>query len=208
MRAFVRTALGALAFSSVFAAGAAAQGGLKIAYINSQKILAEAPGRAEAEAQIQKELEQYRAEAQRMRDSLNAIVVAYSKAEATLSPAARTGKQKEITDKQNQYQQRLQDLEQKAQQRQQQLIGPIMEQINKIIEQIRAEDGYAMIFDAGNQAGVVVAADSSLDISEKVIARLKAAGPVSSTVAPAAKPSLGPTARPAGATRPKPSGTR
>lgn len=205
MRSVVRATLAALALSPLLAAGAAAQGGIKIAFINSQKILAEAPGRAEAEAQIQKDMEGYRAEAQRMRDSLNAIVVAYSKAEATLSPAARTGKQKEITDKQNQYQQRLQDLEQRAQQRQQQLLGPIMEQINKIIEQIRAEDGYAMIFDAGNSAGVVVAADSSLDISDKVIARLKAAGPVSS--APAGAKPVGPTARPAGATRPKPNGT-
>ena len=118
---------------------------------------------------------------------------------ATLSPAAKAGKEKEIETKRDEYEQRTQELEQKAQQRQAELVRPIMQKINGIIEQIRAEEGYAMIFDAGNQAGVVVAADSSLDLTDKVIARLKASAPVSSTTP--RKPT-GPTPKPTGATRP------
>jgi hypothetical protein len=38
-----------------------------------------------------------------------------------------------------------------------------------------------MIFDVGSQASVVVAADKSLDITQKILARLKAAKPVSNT---------------------------
>lgn len=200
MRSFVRAALGALAFSVVSLGAAAAQGVPKIAYIRSDKIIAQAPGRAEAEQQIQKEMDAYRGEVQKMGDSLNTLVAAYNKAEPTLSPAAKAGKQKEIQTKEAEYQQRVQQLEQKAQQRQAELVGPVMQQINKVIEQIRAEDGYAMVFDAGNQAGVVVAADSSLDITDKVIARLKTAAP--QTSAAPAKPA-GPTARPTGAIRPK-----
>jgi len=203
MRSVVRAALVTVAFSAICASGALAQGTQRIAYINSNKILAQAPGRAEAEAQIDKEMGQYRQEAQSMRDSLNDMVAAYTKSEATLSPAARAGKQKEINTKQTQYQQRLADLEKKAQERQAELIGPIMTKINSIIEQIRAEKGYAMVFDAGNQAGVVVAADSSLDITDEVVARLKAAGPVSSTP-PHADNTAGPTPKATGATRPKP----
>ena len=92
-------------------------------------------------------------------------VSAYNKAEPTLSPTAKAARQKDIQTKQSEYQQRVQQLEQQAQQRQAELMRPIMQQINKVIEQIRAEDGLAMVFDAGNQAGVVVAADSSLDIT-------------------------------------------
>ncbi|HEU4642391.1 MAG TPA: OmpH family outer membrane protein [Gemmatimonadaceae bacterium] len=200
MRSFIRAALGALAFSVVSTGVAAAQGTPKIAYIRSDKIIAQAPGRAEAEAQIQKEMDTYREQVKVMGDSLNTLVAAYNKAEPTLSPAAKQGKQKEIQAKEAEYQQRAQELEQKAQQRQAELVGPVMQQINKVIEQIRAEDGYAMVFDAGNQAGVVVAADSSLDITDKVIARLKASAPQAN--ATPAKPA-GPTGRPAGATRPK-----
>lgn len=199
MRSFVGAALGALAFSVITIGTAAAQqsGPPKFAYINSQKIIAQAPGRAEAEAQIQKEMDAYRTEVQKMGDSLNTIVAAYNKAEPTLSPAAKAGRQKDIQAKEQQYQQRVQSLQEQAQQRQQELLGPIMQQINKVIEDIRKEDGYAMVFDAGNQAGVVVAADSSLDISDKVIARLKAQ-PTATTAKPA-----GPTAKPTGAVRPK-----
>jgi len=210
MRSFVHAALSALAISTLMAGTAVAQGGvvppatsssggsLKIAYVNSQKILAQVPGRSEAEAQMQKEMEGYRAEVQKMSDSLNALVSAYNKAEPTLSATAKQTRQKDIQTKESAYQQRVQQLEQQAQQRQAELMRPIMEQINKVIEQIRSEDGYAMVFDAGNQAGVVVAADSSLDITDKVITRLKAAGPISTTPS---KPPTGPSDKPLGATR-------
>lgn len=215
MRSIVHAALSALAISTLMAGTVQAQGGVvpppaaspssaspKIAYVNSQKILAQVPGRTEAEAQMQKEMEGYRTEVQKMSDSLNTMVSSYNKAEPTLSATAKAARQKDIQTKQSAYQQRVQELEQQAQQRQSELMKPIMLQINKIIEQIRSESGYAMVFDAGNQAGVVVAADSSLDITDKVIARLKAAGPISTT--PPAKPSSGPTGpaiKPTGASR-------
>jgi outer membrane protein len=214
MRSFVHAALSALAISTLMAGTVQAQGGvvppaastssgaLKIAYVNSQKILAQVPGRTEAEAQMQKEMEGYRTEVQKMSDSLNALVSAYNKAEPTLSATAKAARQKDIQTKQSAYQQRVQDLEQQAQQRQAELMRPIMQNINKVIEQIRSESGLAMVFDAGSQAGVVVAADSSLDITDKVIARLKAAGPISTTPTP--KPSsgpAGPTLKPTGASR-------
>ncbi|HET7552935.1 MAG TPA: OmpH family outer membrane protein [Gemmatimonadaceae bacterium] len=200
MRSLVNAALGALAFTIITAGTAVAQGGGKIAYVNSQEIIAAAPGRAEAEAQIQKDMNSYRAQVQKMGDSLNALIASYTKSESTLSESARAAKQKEIQDKEKEYQQRVQGLEQQAQQRQAELIRPIMEKINNIIEQVRAEDGYAMVFDAGNQAGVVVAADSTLDITDKVISRLKAASGSASTK-PANK---GPTSQPTGATRKNP----
>lgn len=201
MRSFFRAALGALAFSTVSAGVAAAQNAPKIAFVRSDKIIAQAPGRAEAEAQIQKEMDAYRDQVKRMGDSLNTLVAAYNKAEPTLSPSAKAGRQKDIQAKEQEYQQRVQELQQKAQERQAELVGPVMQKINQVIEQIRSEDGYAMVFDAGNQAGVVVAADSSLDITDKVIARLKTNPPTASST-PAPKPA-GPTARPTGATRPK-----
>ena len=38
---------------------------------------------------------------------------------------------------------------------------------------MRAAGGYAMIFDAGAQGTSIVAADKSLDLSDRVIAQLK-----------------------------------
>lgn len=205
MRSLVNAALGALAFTMIAAGTAGAQGGLKIAYVNSQKIIAEAPGRAEAEAQIQKDMNTYREQVQKMGDSLNALIASYTKSESTLTEAVKATKQKEIQDKEKEYQQRVQGLEQKAQQRQAELVRPIMEKINGIIEQVRAENGYAIVFDAGSQSGVVVAADSSLDITDQVITRLKASGGSASNGTP---PKKGPTPQATGATRKNPPAER
>jgi outer membrane protein len=205
MRSYARVATAVVALtlstSALLGAQASAAAGQKIVYVNSQKIIAQAPGRADAEAQFQKEMDSYKAQVQKMGDSLQTQIADYRKNEATMTAAAKTAKEKELGGKQQAYQQRVQELEQTAQQRENELVRPIMEQINKIIEQIRTENGYTFILDAGSQAGVVVAADSSLDITDKVIQRLAAAGPVAKTTTPAPT-----TTRPAGATTPKPTG--
>jgi hypothetical protein len=87
-----------------------------------------------------------------------------------------------------------------------------MEQVNKVIQDVRAEDGYAFIFDSGAQVPFIVSADKNLDITSRIIDRLKSLGPPklppASTVAPTAAgatkpaaPTTGPVAKPAGVTR-------
>jgi outer membrane protein len=205
MRSYTRVAATVVALtmsmSGILAAQAAAP---KIVYVNSQKIISQAPGRADAEAQFQKEMDQYKAQVQKMGDSLQTMVADYQKVEPTLSQSVKATRTKDLRDRQQAYQQHVQELEQTAQQREAELVRPIMEQINKIIEQIRTENNYSFILDAGSQAGVVVAADSSLDITNVVIKRLVAAGPVAMKAAPMPAPST--TPKPTGAATQKPTG--
>ena len=215
MRAFLRATPLALALTVVLGAAAGAQGPApavpKIAYINSQQVLAQAPGRAEAEAQFEREMNGYRQAVQRMGDSLNTMIAEYNRQEVSLSPAAKETRQKAIREKEDQYQKKTAELQQQAQRRQVELVQPIMEHINKIIGELRAQEGYSMIFDAGSTAGVVVAADTTLNITNKVIARLKAVGapkPVSARPASPAKPAGAPVNAPAGVSRPKTPPTR
>ena len=96
------TPLAIAAVTILSARPALAQGGTaapKIAYINSQIILQQAPGRAEAEAQFEKEMATYRQQVQRMGDSLNTMIAAYNKEEVSLSPAAKESRQKAIREK-------------------------------------------------------------------------------------------------------------
>ncbi|HKG95432.1 MAG TPA: OmpH family outer membrane protein [Gemmatimonadaceae bacterium] len=190
----------------------AAAAGLKFAYLNSQLLLQQAPGRAEAEAQFEREMAAYQQQVKRMGDSLNALVADYNKQELTLSPSAKETRQKSIRDREEAYQKRTQDLEQQARARQDELVQPILQQINVAIQQVRAEGGYTFIFDVGNSAGIVVAADTTLDITDVVMAKLKTMGPAKPTTAarpagtpatPANRPSTGPSlGAPAGVTRP------
>lgn len=208
MRTFLRVASVALAFAAVAAAPAGAQQSapMKIAYLNSQIILQNAPGRAEAESQFEREMTTYRQQVQRMGDSLQTMIADYNKQEISLSPAAKQTRQTAIRAREDAFQKRTQELEQRAQQRQVELVQPIMEKVQKVIADIRAEDGYAMIFDAGSNAGVLVAADTTLNITDKVLARMgvKATAQSAAPAGVAPRPAGGaPLSAPAGVTRPK-----
>ena len=201
----------ALVLSAVSAVPALAQGTPtsgppKIAYIDSKVVLSRAPGRKEAEDTFNKEMEASRAQVQKMGDSLQTMIADYQKAQATLAQNIREQREAAIRKKQEDYQSRAGTLDQQMQQRQMELVKPIMDQIRKVLDDIRQEEGYAFILDAGSEAGVIVAADRNLDITEKVIARLK---PVTASASPSAKSDsgkapAGPRPAPAGVTRPKP----
>jgi outer membrane protein len=201
MRVLFRASSIALATSLMFAGSAAAQTSsaappTKIAYINSAAILQQAPGRAEAEAQFDREVGVYRQQIQRMDDSLKTMMAAFDRDAPRLDSATRQSRRTTIGQREIEYQGRARGLDSTMQARQAQLVKPIMERVQAVIETIRAEDGYAMILDVGAQVSVVVAADKQLDLTDRVLARLKTQGPTpvkSTTTVP----------QPAGVTRPK-----
>ena len=199
MRGLIRAGVLALIVGAASASSSSAQAAAtpKFGFINSAAILAEAPGRAEAENRFKTEVAAYQAQLQRMSDSLQTMAATFDKEAAKLDSATRVSRAKIIQDRETAYQPRARDLDQQMQTRQAELIRPIMENLQKVIEQVRAEDGYAMIFDVASQTSVIVAADKSLDITPKVLARVKAA--------PAPKPTAtgAVTPQPAGVTSPK-----
>lgn len=152
--------------------------GTKFVYINSQKLLQATPGADKAQKTWNQELQKYRSEVQGLASQVDSLQQAYQRQEAMLSDAAKQRKQQEIDQKRQQLQQRTQQLEQQASQRQQQLLQPILNKVRGVIEQIREERGYTMVFDAAGSG--LLAADPKLDITDMVIQRLKAEGGVSS----------------------------
>jgi len=196
MRGLIRAASLALIVGAATAGSASAQAAPKFGFINSAAILAQAPGRAEAETRFKNEVTAYQAQLQRMSDSLQTMAATFDKEAAKLDSATRVVRAKAIQDRETTYQARARTLDSTMQTRQAELIRPIMENLQKVIEQVRAEDNYAMIFDVASQTSVIVAADKNLDITQKVLARVKAA--------PAPKPVAGAaTPQPAGVTTPK-----
>jgi len=144
---------------------------LKIGYIDSQQILQEAPGAAAAREQLQQELSQMQTEVQQMGEQLQQAISDFEQQQLTLSDDARQARQEELIQRQQEYQQRLQELEQQAAQRQQELVQPVMNRVNAVIEEIRREGSYTMIFDAAAQG--IVAADPGFDLTPEVIRRLR-----------------------------------
>ncbi len=183
---------------------AIAQAQVKIAYINSQKILAEAPGRAQAEATYNSEMATARTQLQRMDDSLKAMVATYEKDAPALDSVRREARGKTIRDTEASFSQRASELNNQMQQRQADLARPLMDQVSHVLDEVRASGGYAMIFDVGAQGSALVSADKSLDITDTVLARLKVLGPPKAAATAPATKQVGPAAKPAGVTRPKP----
>ena len=195
MRVFRRAIPLALAFVTLLSAGVAAQG-QKIGYIRSSAILDQAPGRAEAEAQFDRETSGYRDQIKRMCDSLDAMVAAFQKSQASMTATARDARQKELQAKNAEYQRRSADLQQKAQQRQGELVQPILDRVKGAIEDVRVEGGYSFILNA-DEGSAIVAMDKNLDLTDRVLARLRAGGSVAKPATPA------PAGTPSGVTRPQ-----
>src|SRR3954465_12684049 len=151
MRVLFRASSIALAASLMLVGTAGAQGSTasagtgKIGYINSAQLLQEAPGRAEAEAQFDREVGAYRQQLQRMNDSLSTLMAAFDRDAAKLDTTTRAARGKAIRDREAEYQSRARGLDSTMQARQAELVKPIMQRVQKVIESIRAEDGYSLI---------------------------------------------------------------
>lgn len=171
-------AVTAVAGLAAFAGPARAQGH-KVAYLNSQRILAEAPGAQDVRTRIQQEMAAYEAQVQVLQDSLDAMIADYQKKSVLLSPDEKKKQEDAIVQRRDALGQRVQGIQAQAQAKQNELMAPIMSRIEEVIETVRKEGGYALIFDAA-QPGIV-SADTTLDVTVNVINRLKAAtgGPAS-----------------------------
>ena len=151
----------------------AQQGGVKIGYVNSQAILKQTPGYAQAESTFAKELEGYRGEVQKLQASLDSSASDFEQQSVMLSPTQRQAKRKELEAAQDKLQQRTQELQQKASARERELLEPIQTKVNSVIEGLRASGNYAMIFDVSAPNSGIVTADKSLDLTARVIQQLK-----------------------------------
>jgi outer membrane protein len=181
------------------AQAAAASTTVKIAFVNTQVLMEAAPGRAAAESLLQKEGEGFRASLAKMQDSLQSMLTKYQKDEPTLAGAAKQKRQDAMQSYQTEVQAANLKFQQQFSARQSEVMAPITDAVKKVIDDIRGEDGYSMILANDPGQSSIVSADKNLDITDRVVSRLRA---TAKPTLPAAK--AGAPAAPAGVTRPKP----
>ena len=154
--------------------GAAAGAG-RVAFVDMRKVLAATPGYAQAETTFVKEMAGYRSEFQKLQQTLDSAATQFEQQSTLLSPSAREARRKDLQAQQQRLEQRTQELQQRAGARERELLDPIQTRVVGIIEQVRAAAGFGMVLDISAQGSTVVAADKSLDLSDRVIAQLKTA---------------------------------
>jgi len=152
-------------------APASPPGPIKIAFISSQEILQKTPGYAAAESTYRKELQASQTEYQKLQQQLDSAVQVFDQQSLVLSPAARSAKQKD-----------LQAMQQRSSSAPPSCrtaaptgtgtAGTARARINSVIQGIRAELNYSVIFDADAAGGLIAAADPALNITPRVLQRL------------------------------------
>ena len=199
MRVMFRAIPVALVLVAALSGRASAQ--QKNAYIQSSILLEQAPGRAAAESLFARESQPYQGQMKRMSDSLQMMVAAFEKRAPSLAAAARDAQAKEIQAKEASYRARADDLQAKQNARQGELVQPILDRIKMAIEDVRVEGGYSFVFNADGQGSPLVALDKNLNITDRVLAKLRANASTATGGAP--RPATGaPAPAPSGVTRP------
>lgn len=180
----------------------------RFAYVDTRLILDQAPGKPEAEAQLQKEAVGWDAEVKRMQDQLTAMITTFQKESGAMTQVKRDAETKRIQDKQAEFQKRNDSIQTEAEKRRNEVLQPILDQVKIALEDVRVAGNYDAIFDVGQNA-TIVAVNKNLNVSDRVVARLRVlgvpviAGPAKAGApAPAAKPSGMPVNAPAGLGRP------
>lgn len=193
-------ALAAFVLVSLAAVPADAQ---KVGYVDSRRIIQEMPGRVQVENTIRVEIEKLGLRQQVMVDSLNKLMSYFERDSTTMTPDERSRRFAAMQTYDADYRDTLEVLEVEAQQVQAEAMAPLFDQVRLALEDIRVAEGFAMIFDIGNQANPIVAMDKNLDLSDRVIARIRQMPAAPATTPSAAAPinRPGPVPQSTGVTR-------
>lgn len=144
----------------------------KIAFVNVGVALRAMPGWAQAESLFVKERDVAGQELQTLQVALDSAAALFQQQSPMLSPTNRTTRQRELQQQQERLQTRYDEIQQAMGRREQELLSPMQERLTAIIDGIRAEGTYAVIFDIGAQSGLVISMDRSLDITARVLQRI------------------------------------
>ena len=148
----------------VFASGAMAEG--KIGFVNSQKILNEAPQAARAKKKIEKDFEKRDQDLQRMAKQLQGLQESLDKNSVTMAESERRAKEREFGELNRDFQRKQREFREDLSQRQNEEMAAIFERVNKIIKQVAEAEKFDIIFQEA------VYASPRIDITDKVIKAL------------------------------------
>lgn len=170
------TALAAVALLAIGPAVASAQGQAptRIGYVAVQAVLQRTPGYAQADSIWSQENVGYQRELQQLQARMDSATAAFDQQSVMLSPSNRASEQKKLQDLAAALNEQVNTLRQRAADRQRELLDPIEQRVMAVIEGLRAEGNFAVIFDVSAQTSTIVAADKSLDLTPRAIERLTA----------------------------------
>lgn len=145
---------------------AAAFAEVKIAFVNAQRVLNEAPQAGKAKKKLEKEFEKRDQELQRLAKQLQTMQEALEKNSLTMSENDRRNKEREFGDLNRDFQRKQREFREDLNLRQNEEVSAINERVNKIIKQIADSEKFDLIVQEA------VYFSPRIDITERVIKAL------------------------------------
>jgi len=172
----------------------------KIGYVNTSVLMEAAPGRIAAESLLNKMGDGFKAILAKEQDSAQKMLAAYQKNSATMTAATKDKSEKDLQAIENDLQAKQQTFQQQFNTRTEELMGPVKDVVKGVLDTIREEGCYAIIFDNAQGASGIVSADKNLDITDKAVSRLRATPAPKINATTTTAPVKGAPASPAGVT--------
>ncbi len=151
-----------LAAACLFASGAASAE-VKIGFVNTQRILADAPQAAKAKKKIEKEFEKRDQDLQRLAKQLQSLQEAMEKNSVTMPESERRNKEREFGELNREFQRRQREFKEDLNLRQNEEMAAIFERVNKVIRNIAETEKFDLILQEAVFAG------PRIDITERII---------------------------------------
>lgn len=154
-----------LAVALMFGA-ASAHAEVKVGFVNSQRVLNDAPQAAKAKKKIEKEFEKRDLELQKLAKQLQVLQETLEKNSVTMSDSDRRGKEREFAELNRDFQRKQREFKEDLNLRQNEEMAAIYERVNKVIKGIAEAEKYDIILQEA------VYANPRIDLTDKIIKAL------------------------------------
>jgi len=146
---------------------------MKIAYIDTDRIMSESKDTQEAQKTFANEQQNWQSQIADLDSQIKQLTDEYEAKKMVLTEEGKKEAEKKIEDLKTQRQNQVQEIYGEngtAVQRNAELLQPIMAKLKTVIEKVAVENNYSLVLDAS--AGAILYAKPSLDITDMIIDEL------------------------------------
>jgi Skp family chaperone for outer membrane proteins len=145
----------------------------RIAVVSGEIILQQTPGFAQADSTWGAEVRSMQEELQRLRQEYDSAAAEFERQSLALTPTVRQERQAQLQQLGQRFQQRAGEMQTRAEQRRAELMAPLQDRVQAVIDGIRAERNYQLIFDMSAPGTGIVSVDRTIDLTAEVVRRLR-----------------------------------
>ncbi len=148
-----------------------------IAFVNSDRILAEYKDAQDAQSRLDVEAQKLQNEYQQMLARLDSLRQSYEQQKMMMSESKRQTKEEQMLQLQQQiqvFQQQKLGPQGEIYQKQNEIVGPVLEKVKRVIKEVAEEKNLDFVFDT--VAGSILYAEPVHDITDDVIYKLERTG--------------------------------